>query len=117
MFHVPEVYRLRAGPLQSSPADGNNGAFLLLGPCRQELKLIASDNDGWEHVSISLKNRCPNWQEMCFVKDLFWDAEDTVIQYHPPKSDYVNCHPYCLHLFRPIGIELPRPPKELIGGI
>lgn len=69
----------------------------------------------WEHVSISTQTRCPTWEEMCFVKDLFWDEEDCVVQYHPPKSDYINCHPRCLHLWRPIGLEIPRPPKILVG--
>ncbi len=45
------------------------------------LMCIASDGEGWEHVSITIRgNRCPNWKEMCFIKDLFWGEEDTVIQ-------------------------------------
>jgi len=46
---------------------------------------------------------------------LFWDAEDVVIQYHPAKSEYVNVHDNCLHLWRPVGVELPTPPRELVG--
>jgi hypothetical protein len=52
---------------------------------------------------------------MCFVKDLFWDAEDVVIQHHPAKSEYVNLHDNCLHLWRSIGKEIPAAPKELVG--
>jgi hypothetical protein len=52
---------------------------------------------------------------MCFVKDLFWDDEECVMQLHPPKSDYVNCHPNCLHLWKPVGQDIPRPPSELVG--
>ena len=77
--------------------------------------MIASEEMGWEHVSVSRSDRSPTWEEMCQVKDLFWDDTDCVIQYHPPKSDYVNNHPYCLHLWRPIGIELPRPPSFFVG--
>jgi len=62
----------------------------------------------------SLPNCCPNWREMCFIKDLFWDEEDVVIQYHPKKSEYVNLHNNYLHLWRPIGVEIPTP-KELVG--
>jgi len=79
------------------------------------LKTIASDQMAWEHVSVSLGDRCPTWDEMCRVKNIFWDEEDCVVQYHPPKSDYVNNHPYCLHLFRPIGIELPKPNSIMVG--
>lgn len=70
---------------------------------------------GWEHASISLAFRCPTWEEMCMVKDLIWEPEDTVVQYHPPKSEYVNCMPYCLHLWRQVGAEFPRPPIWTVG--
>ena len=39
----------------------------------------------WEHVSVSLPDRCPTWEEMCFIKDLFWNSDECVVQYHPPK--------------------------------
>jgi len=52
---------------------------------------------------------------MCFIKDLFWDGEDVVIQHHPKKSEYVNRHDNCLHLWRPVAVEIPTPPKELVG--
>jgi hypothetical protein len=79
------------------------------------LRCCASDGYKWEHVSVSTHDRIPTWEEMCFIKDLFWDAEDTVIQFHPPKSEYVNQHPYTLHLWRPIGAEIPRPDSILVG--
>lgn len=48
-------------------------------------------------------------------KDIFWGPEETVIQYHPPKSEYVNNHPSVLHLWRPTGVDLPLPPSILTG--
>lgn len=113
-FHVPEQYRYtKFGPLQSSAADGNNGAFLIpasLTTKRPYLVIQASDGMGWEHVSVSTRSRCPTWEEMCFVKDLFWDPEDCVMQLHPPKSQWVNNYLYCLHLWRPIAAVIPQPP-------
>ena len=47
-------------------------------------------------------------------EDLFWDAEDVVIQYHPAKSEDVNNHDYCLHVWPPVEQEIPTP-KELVG--
>ncbi len=108
-FHVPEKWRILGHGL------GNYGAFVIPGPCGRGLHCIASEGDGWEHVSVSLYNRIPDWQEMCFIKDIFWDEEDMVIQYHPPKSEYINFHPCCLHLWKPIGIGLPCPPSYMIG--
>jgi len=70
---------------------------------------------GWEHVAVSLLNRCPHWREMCFIKDVFWDAEDVVISYHPAKSEYVNRYATMSHLSRPTGVDIPTPPKDLVG--
>jgi hypothetical protein len=79
--------------------------------------VIASWGMGWEHVSVSIpqQQRCPIWSEMCYIKSLFWNDDETVIQYHPAKQDYVNFHPFVLHLWKPIGIELPKPPSIMIG--
>ena len=117
MFHVPEKFRVKDGGVLSSDAsDGNNGAFLIRSvKLKQPLRVIASDGESWEHVSVSLADRTPTWEEMCLVKRLFWDPEDCVIQFHPPESNYVNLHPYCLHLWRPIGVTLPVPPFILVG--
>jgi len=77
--------------------------------------IVASWGEGWEHVSVSLRNRCPTWEEMCIVKDIFWSDDECVVQYHPPKIEYVNCHPYCLHLWKKTGDEFETPPKIFVG--
>ena len=76
---------------------------------------VASNGEGWEHVSVSTNFRCPTWNEMHFFKQIFWAANECVIQFHPPEDNYVNNHPYCLHLWKPIGIEIPQPPTSLVG--
>lgn len=123
-FKFPEQYRALKGPLASSlAADGLNGAgFILYRPGQTPLKFMASDGTGmcagerWEHVSVSLPNRCPTWEEMCFVKSLFWDEEDTVVQLHPPRSTWVNNHPYCLHLWASVDAGIvPLPPEWTVG--
>lgn len=119
-FRVPEQYRLRQGPLASGPGHGNNGAFILppkIG--NRGLYVIASDGAGFEHVSVHCavgkKLYTPTWAEMCHVKDLFWEEEDTVMQLHPARSSYVNYHEHTLYLWRPIGREIPAPPSILVG--
>lgn len=65
------------------------------------LKVIASTElNGWDHVSVSLLDRCPTWDEMCYIKNLFWEEDEMTIQFHPRKKDYVNMHPYCLHMWK-----------------
>jgi uncharacterized protein YaaQ len=116
-FHVPNQcrFRLRGHPLYSTDLAGNNGAFAICLSNGSTAFAIASDQGEWEHVSVSMQDRCPTWDEMCEVKALFWDDEDCVIQYHPPVSQYVNFHPYCLHLWRPTQLEFPTPPTYMVG--
>jgi len=52
---------------------------------------------------------------MDLVKGFFWEDDEVVIQYHPAKSEHVNYHPYCLHMWKPQGVELPKPPAILVG--
>ena len=121
MFHVPEKFRVVTGLMGSNSSYGNNGRFHIPGPKRKsrELVIIASDGAGWEHVSAHAtewnKPYLPSWQEMCYLKDLFWDGEDVVVQFHPRKSEYVNNHPHTLHLWRRVGSEFPTPPSILVG--
>jgi len=119
-FKVPENCRLTHHPIYG-PMDaswGNNGAFRLVCPATGHLlNIIASDGGGWEHVSVSVlgSDQTPTWEDMTHVKGLFWSAEDTVMQLHPPQSEWVNNHHGCLHLWRPIGQEIPLPPAIMVG--
>jgi hypothetical protein len=108
---IAEVHRVKNGQRGTTRADGNNGAFKIPSPVRNQdiLYVIASDGGGWDHVSASLKMRTPIWKELCFIKDLFWEPEETVIQYHPPASKYINQHYFVLHLWRPQEMEIPMP--------
>lgn len=122
-FHVPNKHRVRVGRLASDDDIGNCGAFFIPNPHRKSMPLtvIASDGDdglskhGWEHVSVSYQDRCPTWQEMSHVKSIFWDENDCVVQFHPPKVDYINNHSFCLHMWRSTVSEMPRPPSWMVG--
>ena len=122
-FRVPEERRVLHGQLGSTADIGNNGAFILLYAQRRkpyEIFCIASDGEGWEHVSVSVKNhRCPYWDEMVFVRHVFWEPEDIVVQLHPPESEYVNCHPFTLHLWRKANSDdfVERPPVWMVGPL
>ena len=114
-FHVPNKFRVLTGRMGSDASIGNCGAFVLKVAHSQRLNAVASDEFGWEHVSVSREDRAPTWGEMCQVKELFWDDEDVVIQFHPAKSQYVNNHPNCLHLWRPTEAAIQTPPSLLVG--
>jgi hypothetical protein len=94
--------------------DAEGGAFMV--PFRTvTLRVIATCGMDWDHVSVSLPNRCPNWEEMSYIKSLFWNDEECVMQLHPPRSEYVNNHPFCLHMWRPQKAAIPLPPSVLVG--
>ena len=82
-----------------------------------DLRVVASWWFGWDHVSVSTKKRIPNWDEMEFVKRTFFRDDETAMQLHVPPSDHINCHPYCLHLWRPHGCDIPRPPAWMVGPV
>lgn len=124
MFHVPNEYRNKTHPkFSTDDAAGNNGFFMVKHPHDRSLRFycIASDGLGWEHVSVSVgivgqqQKRTPTWDEMCYIKKMFWDEEDTVVQFHPPKSEYINMHEYVLHLWRKCGENFETPPKIMVG--
>jgi hypothetical protein len=95
---------------------------------------LTPEMKAWEHVSVHAyrarqmdvvgllgraestpKTRTPTWKEMVYVKRILWDVEDVVVQFHPRESEYVNCHPHVLHLWRPKHVEIPTPPPILVG--
>jgi hypothetical protein len=60
------------------------------------------EGGGWEHVSVSPadRSRTPTWKDMCYLKNLFWEPGERVIQIHPAADEYVNLVDNCLHLWR-----------------
>ena len=91
------------------------GMFVFRHPrTSRRFKVIVGDGDGWDHVSVSTKHRPPTWGEMCWIKGLFFDPAECVIQYHPPAADYVNLEPNCLHLWRPHDGGIPMPPTIMV---
>lgn len=113
VFRVPEMYRVTSGPLATSATDGNNGAFIVRHHS-QTFQVIASNGGGWDHVSVSRRDRCPTWTEMDYIKRMFWGPDDVVIQIHPADKDYINNHEYCLHLWRPQFEDIPIPPVSYV---
>jgi hypothetical protein len=73
--------------------------------------------DFWDHVSVapSKKRIIPSWDDMCMIKDIFFKEDEAVIQIHPPKNQYVNNMPNCLHLWRWNEGEMILPPSFMVG--
>lgn len=108
--------QIRATIKDGIVSEGEDGFAAQLATQNTLFHLIFSWGENWEHVSISVigEKRCPTWDEMCFIKSVLWQDNECVIQYHPAKTDYINCHPYVLHLWRPQNIKIPMPPKSFV---
>lgn len=97
--------------------DGTCGVFDLPSPATAvTLMCIASSGGGWDHVSVSLPNRTPNWREMELVKRTFFRDDETAMQLHVPPKEHISVHQNCLHIWRPNdGREIPLPPPEFVA--
>lgn len=116
-FTFLNQYRERLGPYATEDSDRFRGRFRLTIKGMRVI-VLASDGMGWKHVSVSLRDyphTTPSWEMMCEIKDLFWEPQDWVIQFHPAKSEYVNTHPGCLHLWQPTHLKFPTPKSILVG--
>ena len=91
--------------------DGGDGWVTIRGTI---FIVVYSNGGGWDHVSVSNKSRCPSWGEMCIIKDIFFEEEECCVEYHPAKSNYVNIHPNCLHIWKPQNRSIPVPPKIFV---
>jgi hypothetical protein len=72
---------------------------------------------GWEHLSVSFDDETPSWDFMQEMKEMFWEDEEEAFQLHPAKSNYINNHEHCLHVWRPLNQEIPLPPTITVGFI
>jgi hypothetical protein len=113
-----DAHRLDTTKSHGWNGDGTCGGFSFPSPIDgQPLNVIASSGDGWDHVSVSRRSRCPNWPEMEFIKRKFFRDDEAAMQLHVPESEHINVHPYTLHIWRPQQGEIPRPPGWMVGPI
>ena len=119
-FHRVDRWRDRSEACRSfygGIGDETCGCFVVPSPIDGAgLRIVASQGMGWDHVSVSRKNRCPNWTEMEFIKRLFFAPHEICMQLHVAESEHLSLHPYCLHIWRPNdGTTIPLPPSETVA--
>ena len=118
---VVERARTRKGDDYQTERGDRYGEFVLKAPTGRYLRCLVDEGSvtRWDHVSVSVMDHAgrsaevPSWEEMCWVKGLFWGPEETVIQYHPPESVRVNIREV-LHLWRPLDEAVPLPPRGCV---
>lgn len=107
---IPSNWRLIKAGIDGAAYQSRNGLKVILSCC------IEADEKNWVHLSVSRKNRLPDWAEFTQVKEIFLGKEALAIQVLAPRSEWVNHHPYCLHLYQCLD-ERPIPDFRKLGTI
>lgn len=83
--------------------DGYAYRTLIAPPHGAILRVIETRGDHggheWLHVSMSHDKSLPTYEEMKEVKHIFVGDERTAVQIFPKRSQHVNIHDFCLHLW------------------
>ena len=54
--------------------------------------------NGWEHLSVSHKNKIPSWLTMEEMKEMFFRDDEEAYQFHTKMDNYINNNEYSLHI-------------------
>lgn len=63
------------------------------------LRCLKAKERGLWHISMSLPDRLPTYEEMKEVRYKFLPDNCYMAQIFPPSSEFVNVHPFTLHLY------------------
>lgn len=95
--------------------DDAHGAFAIPSPIdKATMVVVAAADQGWDHVSVSRKNRVPNWAEMEYVAGLCFLPDEVAMQLHLPRDQHINVHPFVLHWWRSHDQPIPLPPHRFV---
>ena len=83
-------------------------------PAGGVLYVVVGWGAGWDHVSVSRKNKTPTYQDMKLIKRAFFAEDEWAIEYHPPESKYISVNDNVLHLWRPQEGGIPTPPEIMV---
>ena len=122
----------------NSPRGATWGAFQiphvdqwLRSQFRAYYNVLASDGEAhpdgspgseWDHVSVHVRktksgklvNSTPTWEDMEYIRGLFFEDDETVMQLSVPRADHISHHDHVLHLWKPLKSAIPVPPKSLV---
>jgi hypothetical protein len=127
--HLDKWRLLDPRSLHYSPEGSTFGAFMIPHPEKGHFKFEIIATDGkecradlepdWEHVSVKVRDvngltRLPGWAEMDYLKSLFWEESEVVVQYHINGPNKINLSPHVLHLWRHATLPFPTPPQIFV---
>jgi hypothetical protein len=74
------------------------GTWVQVGELRTFTSVDSHDGQNRIHMSVSCAGRLPTWDEMKEMREKFLPLNRDFCMFFPDVKDYVNNHPYCLHL-------------------
>lgn len=119
-LHTFDAYRcdsqdaMRAMGVDPDNYDKSRNGCFLIEVDGVRLTVIAARGGGWDHVSVSAKDRCPTWTELEAVARMFFKEHEAAMQLHVPEKDHINHHPFVLHWWRSRLKPIPLPPKSYV---
>jgi hypothetical protein len=87
-----------------------DGLAVIISSCQEQ------DGKLWVHLSVSRKKSIPTWADLVKVKELFLGTDALAIQVLVPRSEWVNDHEFCLHLYQCLD-DRPIPDFRKLGTI
>lgn len=77
---------------------------------------MKADDKFWLHVSVSRVKTMPRHEDMILAKVAFI-GDRYAYSVYPPRSEYVNIHAYCLHLWALVDDKLGQVLPEFSGDV
>ena len=94
--------RLKLQPIRDNYSETSRAYRVRADNCQWMLILvsIATYEDRlWLHVSYSLANSIPSYEQSCWVKKNIVGADRKAIMVFPQEAEHCNLHSNCLHLW------------------
>lgn len=70
-------------------------------------RVIVSKDGGLWHLSMSYPGKIPSYEQLKSARYKYLPDDILVAQLFPPSKDFVNLHPYVLHLWQLKPEEVP----------
>ena len=67
---------------------------------KKDMAAAVSKENGLWHISISTKNRTIDYDDLKDARYSLVPDDCHMAQIFPPKSEFVNLHPFCFHLYQ-----------------
>lgn len=83
--------------------DYANAAFYRRADCMSVIAEVAEYQKRlWLHVSCAYVDKLPSWADLREAKTVFCGPKRLALSIIPSEAEYVNIHPYVLHLWCPL---------------